>query len=351
MQPPFRSLAAIKGSQAPCRMESEKLDNNALKIMGESALNCSKTMGRLWQYIINSRNTFPIDRTSFAARNAITALNLAGYSFSGKDLSGINIPEADLSRGLFYKTNFTGANLAKVKFNQACLGNAQFADANLTKANFGSFALNCQLSDKEYFDMGIAVCKNSIALSSSNTKAKSWKIHIWSDEGTLLGNFPSEAEVTNLLFTPDEKFLIVSTIHSLKIWDVEKSSFVRSLPLYVSISDLNNLPERLVEGLKQTSAINPLSDHQDIFEIRLDDARCQPIVQEYKETISQFLKKHFSSLKFSVSSSWHKPLLAVNMKGNILVWDLKNHCIVHFLGRWAYSEIPYFVDENNILVC
>ena len=70
------------------------------------------------------------------AANSISILNLSNYSFSGKDLSGIRIPGADLAGGEFVKTNFTNADLTGVNLRSTLLTKAKF---------FGTIMANIEL--------------------------------------------------------------------------------------------------------------------------------------------------------------------------------------------------------------
>ena len=79
----------------------------------------------------------PHDGFSLAASNAITILKMSGYDFSLMDFSGISIPCADLSYGIFEGTNFTGANLQRVNFTESWLKDATFVDATMKEVNFG----------------------------------------------------------------------------------------------------------------------------------------------------------------------------------------------------------------------
>ncbi|MCD6056434.1 MAG: Myosin heavy-chain kinase, partial [Gammaproteobacteria bacterium] len=78
-----------------------------------------------------------ISGLSIAAANAITILNYAGVDFSGRDLSEVQIPGADLTSGIFYGTNLSGANLANVILRQTYLSYADFRGSNLSNIEFG----------------------------------------------------------------------------------------------------------------------------------------------------------------------------------------------------------------------
>ena len=72
------------------------------------------------EVVYKSRNNE--DKSShIAASNAITVLNVSHYSFSGKDLSYVNIPGAELAGGEFVETDFTNADLTGVNLRSTIL--------------------------------------------------------------------------------------------------------------------------------------------------------------------------------------------------------------------------------------
>lgn len=87
----------------------------------------------LFSIILKSKDSKELEMD---AARAISILNKAKYSFSGKDLTGINISGADLSYGIFDGTIFENANLDNVNFKGAWLNNASFKGASLE--NIGS---------------------------------------------------------------------------------------------------------------------------------------------------------------------------------------------------------------------
>ena len=72
-----------------------------------------------------------------AAANAITALNYARVSFSGMDLSDIEIPHAVLNNLIAHRVNFSGANLSDCTFQEAYLAEGIFNNAKLQDIKFG----------------------------------------------------------------------------------------------------------------------------------------------------------------------------------------------------------------------
>lgn len=89
----------------------------------------------LWEIVKDSRQKIENDSEAdkkriILASNAMTVLNRARVSFSGKKLKRIRIPGADLSGGLFDHADFRGADLSHVNFARAWLNEAKFEGAN-----------------------------------------------------------------------------------------------------------------------------------------------------------------------------------------------------------------------------
>ena len=92
--------------------------------------------GHLYDVILQSKTN---SQLATVASNAITLLNLARLSLSGRDLSGIKIPNANLCYSCCDSTNFTGADLSGVQFRHAWLKNANLTKTNLTNIQFGEY--------------------------------------------------------------------------------------------------------------------------------------------------------------------------------------------------------------------
>ncbi len=74
-----------------------------------------------------------------ASSNAATLLAVARVSFSGRDLSGVCIPGANLSGAVLSHTSFKGSDLRKVKLKGCYLSDADFMDANMRGISFGEY--------------------------------------------------------------------------------------------------------------------------------------------------------------------------------------------------------------------
>ena len=68
--------------------------------------------------------------------NAITLCVMSNFPMSGRNFSGVQIPGANLSNGIFDHTDFTNANLQKVNFYQCYLRGVDFTNAIMTGVKF-----------------------------------------------------------------------------------------------------------------------------------------------------------------------------------------------------------------------
>ncbi|KAF9549944.1 hypothetical protein EC957_002004 [Mortierella hygrophila] len=90
----------------------------------------------LLQFIEQSKED---EKASQAASNAITILIKAGVSFYWKDLRGIRIPGADLSRGEFDSAQLQGADLTGCNLSYTWLRHADLSGAHLAELCYSFF--------------------------------------------------------------------------------------------------------------------------------------------------------------------------------------------------------------------
>ena len=74
--------------------------------MAERAQNHKELQEKYMEVVYKSRKTNE-KNLEIAAANLITVLNVSHYTFSGKNLSNIKIPGAELAGGEFVQTDFT----------------------------------------------------------------------------------------------------------------------------------------------------------------------------------------------------------------------------------------------------
>jgi len=154
---------------------------------------------------------FPITASS----NAITVLNAARVSFSGRDLHDIRIIGADLTGAILDNTNLENTDLSNVTLAGAWLHGTNFRNAllaNLALGEYPSLLLKGEVKSCCYSPDGkllaVTVGKN-IELYDSQTR-------------DLLRIFFGHAgDVTSVHFSPDGVLLVSgSEDHTVKLWRV-----------------------------------------------------------------------------------------------------------------------------------
>ncbi len=91
---------------------------------------------RLFELIEGSKDkSFP----GIASSNAITVLNAARVSFSGRDFKGIRILGADLTGAILDNTNLEDADLTNVTLTNAWLHGTNFKNALMSEVAFGEY--------------------------------------------------------------------------------------------------------------------------------------------------------------------------------------------------------------------
>jgi WD40 repeat protein/serine/threonine protein kinase len=165
----------------------------------------------LFQLVENSRDNPSL---AIAAANGMTILIAAGASCSNRDLHGVHIAGALLSRGVFTRTNLSGADLSNAELRDAWLWHADLSGANLTGVNFGQLPY---LSHEDRVD-GVSCSLNGelIATAAGNS------LFIWNAERTeqikeLKGHM---SIVTCVAFSPNGQLLASgSWDRTVRIWE------------------------------------------------------------------------------------------------------------------------------------
>lgn len=159
-----------------------------------------------------------------AAANAITVLNVARVSLSGRDLKGTHLSGADLSHLVCNGADFSGAQLKEVKATGISAEGADFSGCDLRGISFLEqlqvrlpFPTNCTAVSKD----GRWLAASGKSTSLVDLFDRENRIHI----GTLSGH---KGEITCLDFSPDgSRILSGSQDTNVHIWDCKTLELIQ----------------------------------------------------------------------------------------------------------------------------
>ncbi|UAW63517.1 pentapeptide repeat-containing protein [Mycoavidus sp. HKI] len=159
------------------------------------------------------------------AANALALLVKAGVQLNNKDFSGIRVPGADLSYGVFDHTQFQGADLRGVKFCMSWLRDANLSGAQMAGVQFGEWS---------YFEEESSVwsCAYSpdgkrYAVGLYNGKISVYTTLNWEKIQTLEGHTGS---VFSVVYSPSGSQLASgSSDKTIRLWDGASGKSVQTL--------------------------------------------------------------------------------------------------------------------------
>ncbi len=148
------------------------------------------------------------------AANAITVLVRAGVQFNGADLSGIRIPGANLSYGVFDSVQWLGADLRNVNLMGAWLQNADLSGTLMEGVQFG------ELPGLQFEDEVNACCYSSdgqllvVAHGSTITLHDAQTLE---EQGRLIWH---KGDVRSVVLSADGRYLVSgSEDNTVRVWD------------------------------------------------------------------------------------------------------------------------------------
>ncbi len=161
------------------------------------------------------------------AANALTLLVKAGVHLIGKDFSGVRVSGADLSYGVFERTQFEGADLSKVTLRGAWLCSVNMRRANLENIEFGempALELGGWVYDCSYSPDGrwlaVAINPGGRKLYRVKQNGTQQKIELkYSLGGTWLGR---RIPAHSVAFSPDNQWLASADFDAtIRLWSIE----------------------------------------------------------------------------------------------------------------------------------
>ena len=226
----------------PIQEEPEVLDFLA---EGWSEETAKRLTPMFFEMITASRRNPQIKQSS---ANAATMLNHCRVSFSGKELSDVRLPGANLSQAMLDNTRFHGAHLQNVTLRQAFLRETDLTDADLTGAHFGEYpSIECENTVRcvAYSPDG-----NYLAAGVGET------VHVWeiTPEGQKeIATFEEhQAAVMCLAFDlQGDRIVSGSEDKTLKLWETQTGKEVATLKGHtkgVSSCEFDPTGRRIVSG-------------------------------------------------------------------------------------------------------
>jgi len=166
---------------------------------------------KLFAFIENSKNN-PL--LSIAAANAATILSYAKIAFSGRDLSYINIPYANLENSIFDSVNLSHGNLENVSFRNSFMHEVNFDKASLYDVEF------FELPYLEGYKL-LCFCHKRNILATVNEKMINVYVYYLNNDSHREEYFIG-IQITSLHFCTNGIFLFIGTKHgTIFVLDIE----------------------------------------------------------------------------------------------------------------------------------
>ncbi len=285
--------------------------------------------------------------TKFArgAANAITVLVGAGVSFLGTDLSGIQIPGANLSYGVFDSVQWLGADLRQVNLTGAWLRNADLSGARMEGVQFGELP-GLRLENEVH-----ACCYSSddrlLIVAHGNTVTL-YDTHTLEEKGHLIGD---KMQVTSVVISADGRYVVSGgDDHMVRVWDWQTpealpcilrghQSSVNSVVMsadgrYVVSGSWDNTV-RVWDWQTPEAAPSVLSGHENkVNSVAMsadgryvvsggDDNMVRVLDLQTPEAAPRILRGHKSSVNSVVMSADGRYVVSGSWDNTVRVWDLQ----------------------------
>ena len=203
------------------RMNQLYNDRQLLNLIKEH-YSVERTHSKLLDVVYQTKR---LPNTNEQASNAITLLTKIGHIFTNVNLDDVEIPEADLSSGVFYNCSFRTTNLTN-----AILYKGQFINCQVDLTRLDNMSVFERKIESEYtvLSAGLSNDGRNVALGCGNSL-----IIINTETGKELKNIEAHADVIRTVrYSKDGTSLVtIADDKTLRVWDIRSyRSVVFRLP-------------------------------------------------------------------------------------------------------------------------
>ena len=284
--------------------------SNKLQLTGEKS---SKLQENLFKIIEKSRFT-EISEYSLAAANAATILNFARIAFSGRNLSGIRIPGADLTGAILDNTNLEGADLREARLKGSWLQGANLKEANMEDSFFG------ELEYKQHEAAVTSCCYSSDGKYFAVVGGKSIKIYSVSMVINIaeIDSIITDEDINSCCFSMDNKYFAIASGGSIILYsrnEIIDKDYTNKVP-YITFIKKITVDFGYIRSVSFSSNNQWLASGGDDNTARLwhltDSTKNQTLVGH---------SKSIRSVSFSSDSQW---LASGSDDNTVRLWHLKD---------------------------
>lgn len=364
-----------------------QLEPEALRFINEAwqESDTQLLMQPLFQIIEHSKHDSSMAQ---ASANAATLLNACCVSFSGLDLRGVHIPGADLSYGIFDKTQLQGANLKGVDLEGAWLREAKFNKALMSETRFGQWPILgvngyvhdcCYSCDGHWlaianghavwvYDLFLPrfplVCvfeehKSDVRFIDFHSRVPHWLIAA-SDGRIISWNILSRKKIQNLsgleeviedfhgfredissvTFSPDGKFIAISAGHKIYIWEIAEKN------LEIFIAPYKNFLQRRIKKVGYLADNNHLAFSID-DKVKIINLASGEILKDFEIRCKNPMDMMRGGEGFTLSDD--SRILASGV-GPIDLWDIEKNVKLNTLeGHNGFIYSLAFSPDGSLL--
>ena len=294
---------------------------------------------RLWNLVQQSKFT-DNQSAATAAANALSILNAAGVSFSGRDLRDINAPGANLNAAVLDGTDLRGANLVGAWLGSASMNQARFSQAQLQGVNFGK-----QLFLKGRINYGSIVNFSRdaarVVSGSDNNTVKVWDMI----SGKQLRVFKGHTRmVTSVNFSADgTRVASGSKDHTVRVWDMASGN-----QLQVFTGHTDHVTSVSFSGDGKRVASGSLDNTVRVWNAAAGNS-CMGSFKASNSNQLQVFTGHTDHVTSVSFSSDGKRIASGSRDKTVRVWDvISGHQIQVFKHSSSINSVSFSADGKRV---